>query len=88
MVKSSHIKEGSEAFVFTDNEVMEQIYVKSLSKSPKLHDLIVELRKLEMEGRLIFCFVWIASTRMIAQGTDALSRGEVLTSSKAIKKFL
>ena len=73
MVKAGQIKKGSEVFIFTDNEVMEQTYTKGSSKSPKLHDLIIALRKLQMEGMLIIHFIWIAGTRMILQGTDALS---------------
>ena len=73
MVKSGQIKEGSEVFIFTNSKVMERTYTKGSSKSRKLHDLIVVLRKLQMEGRLIIHFIWIAGTRMILQGTDALS---------------
>ena len=73
MVRAGQIKEGSEVFIFTDNKVMERTYTKGLSKSRKLHNLIVALRKLQMEGRLIIHFIWIAGTCMILQGTDALS---------------
>ena len=78
IVKVGQIKKGSEVFIFTDNEVMEQTYTKGSSKSPKLHNLIVILQKLEMEGMLIIHFIWIADTRMILQGTDALSEGKFL----------
>ena len=44
LVKTSQIKEGSEVFVCTDNKVMEQTYTKNSSSSPKLHNLIIELR--------------------------------------------
>ena len=76
MVKTSQIKKSSEVFVCTDTMVMEQTYTKGLFKIPKLHDLIVELLKLEMEGKLIIHSIWIAGTQMISQGTDALSRGQ------------
>ena len=69
MVKTSHIKEGSEVFVCTGNMVIEQTYTKGSSKSPKLHNLIIELLELEMDGKLIIHFIWITDTRMIAQGT-------------------
>ena len=88
MVKTSHIKEGSEVFVCTGNMVIKQTYTKGSSKSPKLHNLIIELRQLEMEGKLIIHFIWIAGTRMVAQGTDALSWGAILTSSMAVAQFL
>ena len=56
MVKTSQIKKGSEVFVCTDNMVMKRRCTKDLSKSTKLHDLIVELRKLEVEYKLIIHF--------------------------------
>ena len=62
--------------------------MKGLSKSPKLYDLIVELPELEMEGKLIIHFIWIAVTRMIAEGTIFLSRGAVSTSNMALENFL
>ena len=57
MVTVGHIKKGLEMFFFTDNKVMELSFTKGLSKSPKLHDLIVTLRKLQMEGMLIIVFI-------------------------------
>ena len=71
-VKTGQIRKGSEVFICTDNRVMERIYTKGSSKSPKLHDLIVELQQLQMEGILIIYFIWIAGTRMISKGTIAL----------------
>ena len=50
MEKTRQIKEGSEVFVCTDNMVMKQTYIKGSSKSPKLHNLIIELRQLETES--------------------------------------
>ena len=88
MVKAGQIKKGSEVFSFTNNEVMERTYTKGSSKNPKLHDLIVVLWKLQMEGMLIIHFIWISGTRMILQGTDAFSRGEVSTSEMSVDKFL
>ena len=88
MVRTGHIPRGSEVFVFTDNFVMEATYMRGSSKSSKLHDYIVELRKLEMEGNFIIHFIWIAGKRMIQQGTDALSRGKVSTGSMSSEKFL
>ena len=41
-----------------------------------------------MEGRLIINFIWITGTQLISQGTNALSQGEVSTSSMAAEKFL
>jgi hypothetical protein len=38
--------------------------------------MILELRKMEMEGQFIIHLIWIAGKRMIAQGSDGLSRGD------------
>ena len=48
--------------------------------------MILELRKMEMEGRLIIRFVWIPGTRMIEQGSDALSRGDLSSGAMTGKK--
>ena len=75
-LKSGRIEQGSEVFICTDNAVAESTYFKGSSKSSKLHELIVDLRRLEMEGDLIVHFLWISGKRMIKQGTDGLSRGD------------
>ncbi len=70
--------EGREIFLFTDNMVSESIASKGSSKQSTLYDLVVRLYKLEM----VFCckitFVHVAGTRMIKQGTDGLSRGDLV----------
>jgi hypothetical protein len=38
--------------------------------------MILEFRKMEMEGQFIIHFIWIAGKRMIAQGCNGLSRGD------------
>jgi hypothetical protein len=73
MIASGELEKGAEVFVFTDNAVAESTYFKGSSKNSKLHQLILGLIKMEMEGELIIHFVWIAGKSMIAQGTDGLS---------------
>ena len=73
------IEPGTEVFVITDNAVAESTFFKGSSKSSLLHDMIVNLRRLEMEGQLIVHFNWVSGVRMQAQGTDGLSRGELGT---------
>ena len=51
---------------------------KGSSSSRKLHDLILRLRLAEMKYGLNIHLVHVAGTRMIAQGTDGLSRGSLL----------
>jgi hypothetical protein len=43
---------------------------------------------MKMEGELIVHFVWIAGKRMIAQGTDGLSRGDLSSVVMAGEDFL
>jgi hypothetical protein len=68
---------GTEIFMFTDNFVTERAYFRGTSKSKQLFELILRLRKLEMAGELFIHLIWVAGTRMIAQGTDGVSRGDL-----------
>ena len=76
LIRDGKLKTGSELFVFTDNSVAERTFYKGSSTSLKLHQMILELRKMEMEGQFIIHFIWISGKRMIAQGSDGLSRGD------------
>lgn len=66
-------------FVFTDNTAAEAAFWKGSSKSQKLFALVLCLPTLEIEADLIIHVVHVAGKRMIAQGTDGLSRGNKLT---------
>ena len=68
---------GKEVFVFTDNMVSEAVSAKGSSKSKLLFDLVVRLYTLEMRYRCNIQLVHVAGTRMIEQGTDGLSRGDM-----------
>ncbi|KAL7570483.1 hypothetical protein ACA910_004265 [Epithemia clementina (nom. ined.)] len=70
-------KTGTELFVFTDNSTMESAFYRGTSTSKSLFDLVLRLRKLEMDGKLFIHVVWIAGTRMIDQGTNGLSTGDL-----------
>jgi hypothetical protein len=70
--------ENTELWVFTDNSTAESVFFKGHSSSPKLNDLALRLRTLEMNGKLKIQMVHIAGTRMIEQGTDGLSRGDFM----------
>jgi hypothetical protein len=63
--------------VFTDNSTAERAFNKGASSVKKLHDLVVRIRKMEMLGHILPRFVWISGERMIAQGTDGLSRRDL-----------
>jgi hypothetical protein len=79
MVKKDQIPEGTELWLFTDNFVTERAYHRGTSSSPQLFNLVLRLRKLQMEGKLFLHLVWVAGTRMIEQGTDGGSRGDFTT---------
>jgi hypothetical protein len=68
--------EGCELFIFTDNTTAEAAFWKGSSKSRKLFELVLRLRKLEMEHDMIIHVVHVSGKRMIAQGTDGLSRAD------------
>ena len=67
-----------ELWLFTDNSTAESCYYKGSSTSPLLHELILRLRKVEIDIGFRLYMVHVSGTRMIAQGTDGLSRGMLL----------
>jgi len=67
---------GVEVFMFTDNQVAEGAFYKGTSSNKKLFELVVRLRKLEFHTGCLIHLIHVAGTRMIAQGTDGLSRGD------------
>jgi hypothetical protein len=67
--------EDSEVFMFTDNSTVESCAVKGSSSSEKLFELVVRLRCLTTEFGIKLHIFHVAGTRMIAQGTDGVSRG-------------
>ncbi len=70
-------KEITELFLFTDNSVAEGAFFRGTSSNPKLFSLILRLRALEMHHSLRIHVVHISGKRMIMQGTDGLSRGDL-----------
>jgi hypothetical protein len=88
LLAEAAVKRGTELWVFTDNAVAESAFNKGCSKSKLLHELCARLRKAEMASSLHIHVVWIAGTRMIAQGTDGLSRGDLTSGVMAGDSFL
>ena len=83
--------EGTEVFFFTDNSTAEAIFFNGSSKSPLLFDLVLRLHKIEMCYKCKVHFIHCAGTRMISQGTDGLSRGNLLSgvmAGKAMTEFV
>jgi len=66
---------GTEIFIFTDNSTAEAAYFKGTSKSRLLFELILRLQFVHLHAGITLHFVHVAGKRMIAQGTDGLSRG-------------
>jgi hypothetical protein len=71
------IERGTQIFIFTDNFVTERAFYRGTFKSPDLCALVLRLRVLEMTGFIFLRLIWVAGTRMIAQGADGLSRGDL-----------
>ena len=69
---------NAEFFLFTDNSTSEACFYRGSSKSKLLHELVLRLRKLEMDYTLTIHVVHVSGDRMIAQGTDGGSRGSLL----------
>jgi hypothetical protein len=67
---------GHELFMFTDNSTTESAFFKGTSSSEKLFELVLRLRKIEMEGDLFIHLIHVSGTRMIWSGVDGLSRGD------------
>jgi hypothetical protein len=88
MVERGELKEGAEVFIFTDNFVSERAFYNGSSKSKRLHELVMRLRKLEMQGRIFVRVIWFAGTRMKEQGVDGLSRGDLTGGVMVGDKFL
>lgn len=68
---------GCEIFLFTDNSVAEAAFYKGSSSNKLLFELILRLKKLELASGCKIHLIHVAGTRMIAQGSDGLSRGDV-----------
>ena len=69
---------GIELFLFTDNSVAEAAMFKGSSSSRLLFELVLRLKKIEVRSSVRIHFIHVAGTRMIKQGADGLSRGNLL----------
>ena len=68
---------GIEFFLFTDNSTAEAAFYKGASSSKLLFDLILRLKELELAIGCLFHVIHVSGNRMIAQGTDGTSRGDL-----------
>ena len=68
---------GSLMFLFTDNSTVEGALYKGNTPSRKLFELIVRFRKVQLQNNATILVSHVSGKRMIAQGTDGISRGEM-----------
>ena len=88
--RSGHLG-NSEVFMFTDNSTVEACTIKGSSTSLKLLNLVVRLRALTTIYGIKIHVFHVAGTRMIAQGTDGVSRGflgEGIMSGESMVSFI
>lgn len=74
-ITTGHLQ-NTELFLFTDNSSAEGAFYKGNSPSRPLFELILRLRVIDMQWNLKLHVIHVAGTRMTAQGTDGLSRGD------------
>jgi hypothetical protein len=75
-------------WLFTDNSTAKSCFFKRGSSSKLLHELVLRLRKAELRYGFVLHLVHVVGTRMIAQGTNGLSRGTFLEGVVAEKDML
>ena len=80
--------DGCEVFFFTDNSTAEAGFHNGTSSSKTLFDLVLRLRKLQMKYGVKIHLIHVAGTRMIEQGTDGISRGNLLEGVMTGKNML
>ncbi len=68
-----------EIYLFTDNAVAEGAFHRGTSSNCRLFDLVLRLKQLELHHGAQLHVIHISGTRMQAQGTDALSWGDLTT---------
>ena len=56
----------------------ENAFNKGYSSSKSLFDLVLRLKKVELEGRIILHMMHVSRKRMIASGVDTLLRGDMI----------
>lgn len=79
---------GAEVFMFTDNATTEAAYHNGTTSSKALFGMVLKLRKLQLLHGAKIHLIHVAGTRMIAQGTDGISRGNLLEGVMTGQKML
>jgi hypothetical protein len=86
-VSKGYLKDGK-LWLFTNNSTAESCFYRGGSSLKLLHELVLKLRKAEIWHGFVLQVDHVAGTRMIAQGTDGLSRGSFLEGVLAGKDML
>jgi hypothetical protein len=71
------VLEGTEVFLFTDNSTSEAAFFNGSSTSEKLFELVLKVRKMEMDNGSKIHLCHVSGERMKVQGSDGLSRGNL-----------
>ena len=77
MASEGRLNSLAEVFIFTDNMHAESAFYRGTAKSPEVLRLMFRLHKILMVGEAFVHVVWVSGKRMIAQGTDGLSRSDL-----------
>jgi hypothetical protein len=80
--------QGAEIYLCTDNSTVEAALYKGTSSSEKLFALVVLVRKLELQQQARFIVSHVPGKRMIAEGTDGTSRGQMKEGVSVGEKML
>ena len=80
--------DGTVVILATDNEVVEATIYKGNSASPLLFDLVLRLKAVQLNYSCRLVVTQVAGTRMIAQGTDGVSRGTLREGVAAGQRML
>jgi hypothetical protein len=68
-----------EVYMLTDNAVAEGAFHRGTSSNRRLFDLVLRMKHLELHRGVQLHVIHITGTRMQAQGTDALSRSDLIS---------
>jgi hypothetical protein len=82
---------NSMVFFYTDNSTVESCLYKGNSSSSKLFELMVRMRKLEMTHNARIIVSHVSGKRMIKEGTDGVSRGQLregVTAGESMLSFI
>ena len=75
-------------FIFTDNSTTESAFYNGTTSSKTLFNLVLRVKKLEIMHSVKIHLIHVSGKRMIAQGTDGISRGNQLEGVMAGKSML